>query len=138
MFLMATGLLNLLVGIACLFGGAAISRFPPDKLEEQIAKEQPKQWEQLKEAGWTAEDLVRVYSRGGYGFGTAVVLASLLSIVGGICMLTQRAYGLAMFASLVTAVPCLSPMSCPCLFGMMIGIWSATVLLNADVRALFR
>lgn len=137
-FLIATGLLNLLCALLLGVAGFAFSRFPADKFEQEMAKQQPENLARLREAGWTIDDMLRVYVYSGVGGGTAVFVAALISILGGICMMAQRRYGLAMFGALVTAVPCISPLSCPCLFGMMIGLWSVTVLLNQDVRAGFR
>ena len=52
-------------------------------------------------------------------------------------MLSLRAYGLAVAASVITAIPCISCSAC-CGLGEGIGIWALVVLLNNDVRAAFR
>jgi hypothetical protein len=69
--------------------------------------------------------------------GTLLLVAGALMIFGGIRMFLVRSYGLAVVASILTAVPCLSCSAC-CGLGEGIGIWSLVVLLNPDVRAAFR
>jgi hypothetical protein len=72
------------------------------------------------------------------GLLTAMCLISaLLAIIGGIRMLQLRSYGLVMIASLVTAVPCLSPSAC-CLLGEIVGLWAIVVLISPVTRAAFR
>lgn len=138
MLLIATGVLNLIFAFGILLFGFGASRVSPQELEAQMAKEQPKRLEQMQELGWKVEDMMKYYVYGGYGAGVVVLLAALLAIVGGICILSLRGFGLAVFSSLVTAIPCISPMSCPCLIGMLIGFWCITLLLSPEVRASFR
>lgn len=70
------------------------------------------------------------------------ILATVLSLaIGGLIifgatkMMNLQSYGLAMAASIVAMVPCLSP--CCCL-GIPVGIWAIVVLNNAEVKAAFR
>ena len=58
-----------------------------------------------------------------------------LIIYGAMKMMRLENYGLAMAASIIAMVPCLSP--CCCL-GIPVGIWSIVVLTNAEVKAAFR
>jgi hypothetical protein len=66
-----------------------------------------------------------------------LLLAALLVIFGGWRMRQLKSYGVAVLASLVVAIPCISPTSCCCL-GEIVGLWSLWVLLNPDVRASFQ
>ncbi len=65
------------------------------------------------------------------------LLAAAITIFGGMRMLKLRSYGLAVFASVLAAIPCISPMGC-CGVGEGAGIWSFVVLMNADMRSAFR
>ena len=60
-----------------------------------------------------------------------------LIVFGGVQMLKQRSYGLAMAASILTMLPCLTCLGC-CGVGEGIGIWALVVLLNEDVKRSFR
>lgn len=62
------------------------------------------------------------------------LLASILGIVGGVCMLRVRGYGLAMTAAIVTMV---SPGGCCCVIGIAIGIWAMVVLMKPEVQSAF-
>src|SRR5207247_568632 len=68
--------------------------------------------------------------------GAAHLLVGLLGMIGGMRMLSLRSYGLAVMASLLTAVPCLSPLAC-CLLGEIVGLWAIVVLISPVVRAAF-
>lgn len=57
-----------------------------------------------------------------------------LIVFGGLKMKGLQSYGLAMTASILAMIPCISPC---CLAGLPIGIWSLVVLMNADVKAAF-
>ncbi len=69
--------------------------------------------------------------------GVFISLPALLTCLAGIQMLRLRSFSLCVFASLVSAVPCVSPTGCCCL-GQIVGIWSLIVLLDESVRMSFR
>jgi len=58
-----------------------------------------------------------------------------LIVVGGVSMMTQRRWGLAMTAAILSIFPCTSP--CCCL-GLPLGIWAVIVLVRPDVKAAMR
>jgi hypothetical protein len=58
-----------------------------------------------------------------------------LVIVGALKMKKLESYGLAMAASIIAMLPCLS---CGCLLGLPIGIWSLVVLNKPEVKSAFR
>ena len=74
---------------------------------------------------------------GGLGVVFTVIMLAVggLIIYGAMKMMRLENYGLAMAASIIAMVPCLSP--CCCL-GIPVGIWSIVVLTNAEVKAAFR
>jgi hypothetical protein len=74
---------------------------------------------------------------GGLGIVATVLTVAVgaLIIYGAMKMMNLQNYGLAMAASIVAMIPCLSP--CCCL-GIPVGIWAIVVLSNAEVKAAFR
>jgi hypothetical protein len=64
------------------------------------------------------------------------LLCSLLILLGSIQMLRFRSYGLAVTASILAAIPCITCSAC-CGVGEGIGIWALVVLMNPEVRAAF-
>ena len=71
------------------------------------------------------------------GIGGLGGLFSLLTILGAVRMMALKSYGLAVFVSVLAAVPCISCMAC-CGPGEGVGIWALVVLLNPEVRSAFR
>jgi hypothetical protein len=73
-----------------------------------------------------------------YGIFSGVLLVpALVVIVGGIRMLQLRSFGICVLASLLAAVPVLSP-TCCCGVGAIVGLWSIVVLMAPAVRLAFR
>lgn len=68
--------------------------------------------------------------------GTAIIgiLVSGLILFGGLQMKKLEAYGLAMTASIVAMIPCISPC---CIIGLPIGIWALVVLSKPEVKSAF-
>lgn len=63
-------------------------------------------------------------------------LIAILTLLGGIRMISLRSYGLCIAGAISAAIPCLS-CGGACCFGEIIGIWALVVLLSPDVRAAF-
>lgn len=136
-FLIALGVLNLVVGLGAAGFGASTRSLTPEQLDKLMEQQNPKQYDDFKKAGYSGKDLLNIYFYGGVCGGAFIVLTSLLTILGGVLMLSLRGYWLAMLASILTAIPCLSPASC-CLVGFFVGIWAVVVLLRPEVRSAFR
>jgi hypothetical protein len=102
-----------------------------------VKKQNPEALDTVKKAGWTMRDLLNFYVYGGFGGAVAGVLSGVLAIVAGVRMLALKSYGLAVFSSVVLAIPCVSCSAC-CGLGEGIGIWALVVLMNEEVRAAFR
>jgi len=62
------------------------------------------------------------------------IAIAILIIFGALQMKKMRSWGLALTASIVAMIPCLSPC---CLLGLPIGIWALVVLLKPEVKAAF-
>jgi hypothetical protein len=69
------------------------------------------------------------------GFGAVAILVSVLILFGGIKMRKLENHGLAMAASILAMIPCISPC---CLIGLPIGIWAVIVLSKPEVKGAFR
>jgi hypothetical protein len=135
--ILVVAVLNLVAGIFMAGVGVVYTRLPPEQLEEMFQKQNPAQFEQLKQQGLTVQSILNIYIYGGLGGGCMSFVISLITILGAIRMMMLRSHGLAVFAAILTAIPCLSPSAC-CLVGIGVGIWALVVLLNPDVQAAFR
>lgn len=134
--MIGTGVLNLLLGLGMCLMGFLFYNMPEAQLEQAMKQQSEQQREALKEKGIGINQLRDIYVYGGGVGGAVSLVGSLLIITGGICMVMRKARGLAIFAALVTAIPCFN--SPCCLFGVPIGIWALVVLFSPDVRAAFR
>jgi hypothetical protein len=139
-FLIVIAVLNALGALVGFGFGLTVGRMPADQLEKQMEQQsdrQAKQLKDLKAQGYTVQDILNFYFYGGVGGGTLNILTALLIIGGAVRMLQLKSYGLAVFASVLAAVPGPSCSAC-CGVGMAVGIWAIVVLVNPDVRAAFR
>jgi hypothetical protein len=83
-----------------------------------------------------AREFVRVFA------GTLGIISTIVSIIlsgiilwGGAKMKQLENYALAITASVLAMIPCLSPC---CLLGLPLGIWALVILLKPEVKAAFR
>ncbi len=136
--LLVAGVINLLLGLGGMGFGVMFSQMPPQEFEKAFERQNPQALNDLRRQGWSVQDLLNIYTYTGLGGGGVNVFVSLLTIFGAIRMMMLRSYGLAVFVSVLTAIPCISFAACPCPIGMGVGIWALVVLLNPEVRAAFR
>jgi hypothetical protein len=136
-FLIIVGVINLVLGVIAVGVGFAYSTIPPEQAEQILMQRDPEQVQTMKKMGLQMQDMLNLYVRGGYTGGVFGFLSCVLAVAGGARMLVLKSYGLAVAASVVTAIPCISCSAC-CGLGEGIGIWALVVLLNNDVRAAFR
>ena len=134
--LIGVGVLNLFLAGGPAFYGFGASQLTPAQLEEQLQTQNPQQLADLKKQGYTVDQVRTWLVNGGFIWAGVDFLASLLVILGGIRMMSLKNYGLALFASIVAALPVVSCSGC-CGAGEIVGIWALIVLLNPDVRAAF-
>ena len=66
-------------------------------------------------------------------FGSVIFLVNIFILIGALMMLKMRAYGLAMTASIMAMIPCLTFF---CL-GIPFGIWGLVVLMKPEVKEAF-
>jgi hypothetical protein len=73
---------------------------------------------------------------GGFGifFSTLALLVAGFIIYAALEMQNLRQWGLAVAASVVAMLPCVSPC---CIIGLPVGIWSLVILTRPDVKAAF-
>lgn len=83
------------------------------------------------------EEQILSYFSGGVGVASSLIglLIAGLIIYAAIEMRNLRQWALAMAASILAMVPCISPC---CLIGLPMGIWSLIVLLKPEIKAAFR
>ena len=62
------------------------------------------------------------------------ILVSVLILFGAIKMKQLENYGLAMAASIIAMIPCISPC---CIIGLPIGIWAVVILSKPEVKSAF-
>jgi hypothetical protein len=67
--------------------------------------------------------------------GVISILISGVILFGGIKMRKLENYGLAMAASIVAMIPCISPC---CVIGLPVGIWAMIILSKPEVKGAFR
>ena len=70
----------------------------------------------------------------GVALGVVGILVSVVILLGAMKMKKLESYGLAMAASIIAMIPCLSPC---CLLGLPIGIWAVVVLSKPEVKSAF-
>jgi hypothetical protein len=136
--LIIVGLLNAVAAAWMLFAAQQAQNARVEDIEREMEKNpaQRQQLEQLKKQGYTMQQMVDIAVKGLTGFGSAGIVAALLTIIGGWQMRSLRAYPLAFIGSLLAAIPCISPGAC-CLLGEVAGLWGLVVLLNSDVSSMF-
>jgi hypothetical protein len=136
--LIVVGVLNILGGAYCLLNGVIVFTPIGRQAFQQQMKGDPEREKQIEQMGWTMDTVANIGGGFYVGLGLVNILGSVLMILAGIKMRALRAYTLSVFAAVLSAIPCVSVSSCPCVLGLVAGIWALVVLLNADVKAAFR
>jgi hypothetical protein len=131
-FLIVTGILNLLAALGC--GGFAVmfAVVPNEMLEQAIQQQSPEQRRAMEDQGIGPEQLRKIYVYGGGIPGVLGLLTAPITLFGGIQMCRVRGYGLAVFGAV------LALFSGCCVVGQAAGIWALVVLMDPDVKASFR
>lgn len=131
-FLIVMGFLSILAALYFLLTAMTARNDP--RVLEQVEEILAKQHQDLK---MTPEEFLNTIVTTLNMLGAVGFLCGLIVLLGGIAMVTLRMYGLAVFASVLACVPCMTAMGC-CGFGQGIGIWALIVLFNAEVKAAFK
>ncbi len=137
-FMIVTGVLNLLGGLGCGLVGWTFIQIPAADLKKAYDEQGPHNQENLKNIGVKGpEDLRNIYVYGAGGTGVVAVIGSLINILGGVLMCMRKAYWLCVLNAFLVMVPCVSLSACPCVFGIAVGIWALVALFSADAKAAF-
>lgn len=147
--LIVVGILNLLLMVVQVGRSVLVALKPA----QDLVKEQEDLLEKLEEAKLLPPGFHKTYQQQQKGQSpdslksqTVLVsilvcavglLIAILTLLGGIRMLSLRSYALSIAGAISAAIPCLS-CGGTCCFGEIIGIWALVVLLNAEVRAAFQ
>ncbi len=132
--LVVVGVINVLLMLYNAASSAMSLGADPADLQAQLEAQNP---ELQNLEGFNPEMVTRFMQAGGIvglilsliGLAVAAVI-----IMGGLKMKNLQSRGLAMTASILAMIPCIS---C-CVLGIPIGIWSIVVLNDPNVRAAFR
>jgi hypothetical protein len=136
--LIVVAVLNLLLSLYMMVSGIFAANMPDDQYEAQLtAIYPPEMKEKLRQQAGSVQDMKRMSLAFGVGVGGGGTLLSLLTVFGAIRMMGLKSYALAVFVSVLAAIPCISCTAC-CGLGEGVGIWALVVLLNPEVRAAFR
>ena len=115
----AYGLLNM---VTSLMGGGGQAEIPPDA---------PPAFREFMEQMNSGSPIV------GAIISLGMVAAGAFIVFGGIQMMNNRGYGLAIASAILNMLPCITCLGC-CGGGGGIGIWALVVLLNEDVKRSFQ
>ena len=138
LWLIIIGVLSLLWAAYQIFRGYQAKEAPVaefDKQLEEAKKVLPAEWfsdPRLNGQYLKDQTVLGAFIGGGLG----LVVAPLI-ILGGARMRALQSYGMAVTASVLALIPCLTCTGC-CGLGQGIGIWALVVLLKPEVKALFR
>ena len=135
-FLIVIAALNILGSLYLFIEGVGISVVPASELERRLHEQNPDAEKQMQQLGWTIEGVRQGMIIGAFSWGAVGLIASILTLVGGILMLRLKAYGMAVFAAILSLIPCVSCSAC-CGLGEGIGIWALVVLFSEPVKAAF-
>ena len=72
-----------------------------------------------------------------YPLAVLALVSSVLSIAGGLRMLSLKSYTISVCGAVAAMLPCISCLAC-CGIGEGLGIWALIVLLNPDVKSAFQ
>jgi hypothetical protein len=131
--LILLGIINALLGAVGLVGGIALIPMSVDEFESQATKDDPNALDPLIEEGLSVETIKEIYTYTCLSVGAIGLIAAVILVSGGICMLVLKFYWLAFLAGLVAIV---SPGGC-IVFGLVGGVWSLVQLVRPEVRAAF-
>jgi hypothetical protein len=128
---------NLIAALFAFIVGLIYAAIPASEIEKILAQQQPENLRQFKNMGWSVQDIMNLYVYGGIGEGIAGIVSGIIGLIAGILMLRGKAFGFAVFGSIVMAIPVISCSGC-CGLGEAMGIWSLVILFNEEVKAAFQ
>ncbi len=140
--LIVSGILNIITALVQVGGTVMIAVLPAGEPQRMMLNALPPEFakameKQLEQSGEDPQS-IKIKSIINNIIGSILmVIIAVLTLLGGVRMLSLRSYALSVAGAISAAIPCLSCGGC-CLFGEIIGIWALVVLLNPDVKAAFR
>jgi hypothetical protein len=133
--LIVVGVINILLALFGLVNNAmSMAGGGAAQMEAQL---NPEQMQQLEQQGFDPQMMTKMFQAGGaigIVFNLIAAVAGVVIIMGGLKMKNLQSRGMAMTASILAMIPCIS--AC-CLIGLPIGIWSVVTLNDPNVRSAF-
>lgn len=132
--LIVVGVINLLLMLYNVASSAMSLGADPAELQAQLEAQNP---ELQNIEGFDPQTVTQFMQAGGIVgliFAVIGIVVAIVIIMGGLKMKNLQSRGLAMTASILAMIPCIS---C-CIIGLPIGIWALVVLNDPNVRASFR
>ena len=133
LFLIVTGILNMVAAVMILMAGVQQSRMTPDEFERAVSTDQLKE---LQKQGWTVEQVKRLASTIFLVLGSITLASAFVMCYGGANMRSLNSYTVAVLGAVLAAVPLISPLGC-CGLSEVVGIWCLVILLNPEVSSAF-
>ena len=134
LFLIGTGVLNMVASLMLLISGVQQSRMPADDFAAQALPAD--KLKDLQRQGWTVEQMQRFASSIVLTWGSISLAGAFVVCYGGANMRSLNSYTVAVLGAVIACVPVISPLGC-CGFGQVVGIWSLVILLNPEVSSAF-
>jgi hypothetical protein len=131
--LILLGMINALLGAVVLVGGLELIPMSVDEFESQMTKDDPNALDDLIEHGFSVDSIKEISTYICLSVGAIGLMAAVILVGGGTCMLVLKFYWLAFLAGLVAII---SPGGC-FVFGLVGGVWSLVQLVRPEVRRAF-
>jgi hypothetical protein len=133
MALIVLGVMNALLGAMCLVDGLVLLPMSVDEFESQETRDDPNALDGLIEQGFSVDTIKLLSTSILLSVGATGLIAAIILLGGGTCMLMLKIYWLAFLAGFVAII---SPGGC-FIFGLAGGVWSLVQLVKPEVRRAF-
>jgi hypothetical protein len=143
-FLIVTGVVSLLFAGFLFLQGVQYAMMSVEQVErnmehmKQVLEQYfPGAAAAMDEQKMSAEQMKQQNTVSSFVTGGVVLIAALVTLIGGIRMRSLSSYGLAVTGAILACIPCVSCLGC-CGAGQAFGIWALVVLFDPEVKAAFR
>ena len=135
--LLVAGIINVLTALISIVNGVG-AMLMGDQLGNQMFEQNPAFQEMQNQPGAPGpadmQQFMAINAGANVAVGILGLIVAAVIIIGALKMKKLESHGLAMTASILAMIPCLS--SC-CLIGLPVGIWCVVVLVKPEVKSAF-